>query len=117
MSNGIVVFIEHRDGVLNKTSLEAIAAAQSLTSGLQQTVSAVVLGAGMKNLAQEISAFDLTKVTYVNNEKLASYTPDAYTDAMEHVIRQLDPQLVVMPHTYLVQDFAPKLAARFQKSL
>jgi electron transfer flavoprotein alpha subunit len=36
---------------------------------------------------------------------------------MEKVIRQLDPQLVVMPHTYLVRDFAPKLAARFQKSL
>ncbi len=30
MSNGILVFIEHRNGVLNKTSLEAIAAAQSL---------------------------------------------------------------------------------------
>ena len=25
---------------------------------------------------------------------------------MEHVIRQLDPQLVVMPHTYLVRDHA-----------
>ncbi len=33
------------------------------------------------------------------------------------VVRKLDPQLVVMPHTYLVRDFAPKLAARFGKSL
>jgi electron transfer flavoprotein alpha subunit len=36
---------------------------------------------------------------------------------MEHVVKQLDPHLVVMPHTYLVRDFAPKLAARFGKSL
>jgi electron transfer flavoprotein alpha subunit len=36
---------------------------------------------------------------------------------MEQVVKKLDPQLVVMPHTYLVRDFAPKLAARFQKSL
>jgi electron transfer flavoprotein alpha subunit len=36
---------------------------------------------------------------------------------MEGVIRQVDPNLVVMPHTYLVRDYAPKLAARFQKSL
>jgi electron transfer flavoprotein alpha subunit len=117
MSNGIVVFIEHRDGVLNKTSLEAIAAAQDLAGGLAQPLTAAVLGSGMNNLAQEIAAFDLAKVTYANSEKLGSYTPDAYTDAMEHVIRQLDPQLVVMPHTYLVRDFAPKLAARFKKSL
>ncbi len=47
MSNGILVFIEHRNGVLNKTSLEAIAAAQGLGSQLQQPVSAVVLGADL----------------------------------------------------------------------
>ena len=45
MSQGILVFIEHRNGVLNKTSLEAIAVAQSLGSQLQQPVSAVLLGA------------------------------------------------------------------------
>lgn len=43
MSNGVLVFIEHRDGVLNKTSLEALAAGQMLGSQLQQPVSAVLL--------------------------------------------------------------------------
>src|SRR6185436_10725232 len=117
MSNGILVFIEHRDGVLNKTSLEAIAAAQSLASQLQQSVSAILLGSDVSALAQQIVGYDLAKVLSVNNAKLGKYTPDAYSEAMEHVIRQLDPQLVVMPHTYLVRDYAPKLAARFRKSL
>jgi electron transfer flavoprotein alpha subunit len=115
MSNGILSFIEHRAGVLNKTSLESLAAAQSFGSQLQQQVTAVVLGANA--IAAEIAAYDVAKVISAENEKLASYTPDAYTDAMEHVIRKLDPQFVVMPHTYLVRDYAPKLAARFQKSL
>jgi electron transfer flavoprotein alpha subunit len=117
MSNGILVFAEHRDGALNKTSFEAIAAAQSLGAQLQQTVTAVVLGSGANNLAQEIAAYDVTRVVYAENEKLANYTPDGYTDAMERVVRVLDPQYVVMPHTYLVRDFAPKLAARFGKGL
>jgi electron transfer flavoprotein alpha subunit len=117
MSNGVLVFIEHRDGVLNKTSLEAVAAAQSLGSQLQQPVSAVVPGSDPSALAQDIAAYDLAKVVKATNAKLSEYTPDAYTDAMENVVRQIDPQLVVMPHTYLVRDFAPKLAARFQKSL
>jgi electron transfer flavoprotein alpha subunit len=115
MSNGILVFIEHRDGVLNKTSLEAVAAAQSFGSELQQPVTAVVLGSN--SVAQEVAAYEISRVLYADHEKLTSYTPDAYTDAMEGVIRQVDPQLVVMPHTYLVRDYAPKLAARFQKSL
>ena len=117
MSNGILVFVEHRDGTINKTSFEAIAAAQGLSADLNQAVSGVVLGANVSALVQEVASYNLSKVVYAENAKLESYTPDAYTDAMEHVIRQVDPHLVVMPHTYLVRDFAPKLATRFQKSL
>lgn len=117
MSEGILVFIEHRNGALNKTSLEAIAAAQSLGSQLKQPISAVILGSDVSALAQEIANYDLAKIVSATNAKLAEYTPDGYTDAMERVVRQLDPQLIVMPHTYLVRDFAPKLAARFGKSL
>ena len=117
MSSGVLVFIEHRDGVLNKTSLEAIAASQDLASQLQQQVTAVIPGANVDSLANDIAAYDLAKVVKANNSKLAEYTPDGYSDAIERVVRRLDPQLVVMPHTYLVRDFAPKLAARFKKSL
>jgi len=117
MANGILVFIEHRDGVLNKTSVEAIAASQGLASQLQQQITAVIPGANVDALANDIAAYDLVKVVKATNSKLSEYTPDGYSDAMERVVRQLDPQLVVMPHTYLVRDFAPKLAARFKKSL
>jgi electron transfer flavoprotein alpha subunit len=117
MSSGVLVFIEHRDGVLNKTSLEAIAAAQGLASSSGQPVSAVLLGSDPGPLAQEIAGYELAKVIKATNAKLADYTPDGYSEAMERVVRELDPQLVVMPHTYLVRDFAPKLAARFGKSL
>jgi electron transfer flavoprotein alpha subunit len=117
MSNGILVFAEHRDGVLNKTTFEAIAAAQSLGAALGHPVSAVLLGSNVGTLAQEVGAFDLEKVYYADNEKLAEYTPDGYTDGMQEVIKTLGPQYVIMPHTYLVRDFAPKLAARFGKGL
>jgi len=117
MSSGILVFIEHRDGVANKASLEGIAAAQSLASQLQQSVTAVVLGADVNELAQQLAAYDIQKVVHAKNTKLADYTPDGYADAMERVVRQIDPALVLMTHTYLVRDFAPKLAARFSKAL
>jgi electron transfer flavoprotein alpha subunit len=117
MSNGILVFIEHKAGSLNKTSLEAIAAAQKLGSEIGQRVTAVVLGSGAQSLAQEIAAYDLTKVVNVDHPQLADYTPDAYASAMEQVVRALDPEYVLMSHTYLARDFAPKVAARFGKGL
>ena len=117
MSDGILVFAEHRAGAFNKTSFEAMAAAQSLGKELGQTVTAVVLGSGMEALALDLASYELSKVVYANHEKLAEYTPDGYTDAMEGVVRAVDPSYVIMPHTYLVRDYAPKLAARFGKGL
>jgi electron transfer flavoprotein alpha subunit len=117
MSNGILVFIEHKAGTLNKTSLEAIAAAQILGSDSGQKASAVVLGSGAQSLAQDIAAYELAKVVYADHPQLAEYTPDAYAAAMEQVVRAADPQYVIMSHTYLVRDFGPKLAARFGKGL
>jgi electron transfer flavoprotein alpha subunit len=117
MSKGILVFIEHRGGLANKSSLEAIAAAQALGADLHEAVTAVVLGAEVTSLAQEISGYNVEKVISATHAKLAEYTPDGYADAMEQVVRKLDPSFVFMTHTYLVRDFAPKLAARFGKSL
>jgi electron transfer flavoprotein alpha subunit len=117
MSKGILVFIEHKAGVLNKSSLEAIAAAQTLGAALQQKTTAVVPGHEAITLPQEIAAYDLESVLFATNEKLSEYTPDAYADAMEQVVKKVDPEFVFLTHTYQVRDFAPKLAARFGKSL
>ncbi len=116
MPNGILVFVEQREGAFNKTSFEAVAAAQGLGAALGQPVVAVVLSTDAA-LAQEIAGFDVSRVVSVENAKLNVYTPDAYADAMERAVRALDPHYVIMAHTYLVRDFAPKLAARFQKDV
>src|SRR5205085_4977298 len=110
MPNGILVFIEHRQGAINRTSFEAVAAAQQLSAATGQEVSAVVLSADSA-FAREVSSYKLARVVSAENAKLADYTPDAYVEAFEQVVRARDPQYVVFPHTYLVRDFAPKLAA------
>lgn len=116
MSN-ILVFIEHKDCVLNKTSIEALTAAQSIGKDLGLTVSAVIPCGKECVLAEEISSYDIEKVIVAKNEKLGTYTPDGYTDAWEQVIKNENPSYVVMAHTYQVRDFAPKLAARFGKEV
>jgi len=47
----------------------------------------------------------------------APYTADAYTAAVQELIRKESPQLVVFGHTYQTRDYAPKLAARFGRVL
>jgi electron transfer flavoprotein alpha subunit len=48
---------------------------------------------------------------------LEPYTPDGYTAALAPAIGELAPTLVLLPHTYQTRDFAPKLAARLDRSI
>ncbi len=113
----ILVFIEHKNCVLNKTSLEAIAAAQSLGNDLGLKVAAVIPCNTECALAQEIAGYDIEKVIVAKSDKLGIYTPDAYADAWEQVIKATNPQFIVMSHTYQVRDFAPKVATRLGREL
>jgi electron transfer flavoprotein alpha subunit len=113
----ILVFIEHKDCTLNKTSLEALAAAQAIGKDLGLPVTALIPCDKDCGLAQDIAQYAIEKVIVAKNENLGIYTPDAYADAWEQVIKATNPQYIVMSHTYQVRDFAPKVAARLGREV
>lgn len=117
MANGILVFIEHVDGKINKASYEAVRAAQLISAETGQTVSAVIFGNGIGSAAAEVAAKKLSTVYTVESDYLKSYTADGYSQAFRQIIEQLQPELVLMTHTYEVRDFAPKLAAGLRRAL
>jgi electron transfer flavoprotein alpha subunit len=115
MSEGILLFIEQRDGVLNRTSYEALVAAQGISAETGDKISAVVFGRGISNIATNVAGKKLAAVYTVEDDKLAEYTPGGYVAALKQVIEQLSPRLIIFSHTYQVRDFAPKLAAAMGK--
>jgi len=116
MSDTILTVIEQQQGKLNRMSWEALAAAQQIGGQLTKPVEAVVLGQGVRAVAEEVAAAQLDRVLLVEDALLQEYTPDAYSLALEQVIAAQQPRLVILPHTYQVRDFAPKLAAALQRS-
>jgi electron transfer flavoprotein alpha subunit len=117
MSEGILVFAEHQEGKLSRPTWEAVAAGQHLARQLGVSVSAVLLGHEVGPLASELAALELEEVLCVDSLLLASYTPEGYTEALAEVIRQQMPRMVIFSHTYLVRDFAPKLATSMRQAL
>src|SRR5713101_3134540 len=87
MMTMILVIAEQRDGKLNRTTWETIAAAQ------------------------------LTEVVTLESAALEPYTPDGFTAALQDAIARLPATHVLLPHTYQTRDFAPKLAARMDRAL
>jgi electron transfer flavoprotein alpha subunit len=91
-------------------SFETLAAAQQLAGELNTTASAAVLGQGVEALAADLAGKRLEKVYLVEHELLKEYTPDAYTSALRQLLAHVQPEYVLLPHTYQVRDFLPKLA-------
>jgi electron transfer flavoprotein alpha subunit len=110
MPDTILVVVEQREGKLNRVSWETLTAGQRLAADTGWTLEAAVVGNSVANLATEVAAKKVSKVYAVESSKLEPYTPDAFSAVLKQFIESKQPKLVLMPHTYQVRDFVPKLA-------
>jgi electron transfer flavoprotein alpha subunit len=114
----IVVITEQRDGKWNPVSFETLVAAQQIAAAQPGShIAAAVIGKGVQGLANELAANQLAEVLLLEHDLLERYTPDGFTIALRQAIAQMQPDLVVLPHTYQVRDYAPKLAASLGKGM
>jgi electron transfer flavoprotein alpha subunit len=111
----ILVIAEQRSGKLNRASWETVAAAQQLAP--EGPITIAVAGTGLQSIASELAAAQVTEVVTIEHASLEPYTPDGFTAALQAAIEQLSPSHVLLPHTYQTRDFAPKLAARMNRSI
>jgi electron transfer flavoprotein alpha subunit len=109
----VLVVMEQRGGVLNRMSMEALAAGQMLAVMVGGECSAALLSDG----AGGSDAGKAGKFYSVEHALLKVYTADGYVIALEQLVKKLAPSYVVFPHTYQVRDFAPALATRFGQVL
>src|SRR5262245_38685822 len=114
----ILVIAEQRGGKLNRATWEAIAGAQQLAAAQSnEPLSLLIISTNLAGLAAERAAAAAKEVVTIDDPALEPYTPDGYTAALQNAIAQLSPSVVVLPHTYQTRDFAPKLAARLDRSI
>ena len=114
----ILVIAEHRDGTLNRATLETIAAAQQASSAdAAAPIKVGVLGSGIAGVAAELAAADVAEVIAVDDPALKDYTADGFIMALQGLIEAEKPARVFFPHTYQTRDFAPALAARINRPL
>jgi electron transfer flavoprotein alpha subunit len=115
----ILVVAEKGAGKLNRASLEAVAAAQQLVSANAALgpITIAIAGHDLSAVTGELAAADVKGVVAADAEALATYTPDAFIQAMRQIIEQHAPQYVFFPHTYQTRDYVPTLAASLDRAL
>jgi len=117
MAGTILVVVEQREGKLNRVSWETLTAGQALAAETGWPLEAAVVGASVAALAREVATKKVDKVYALENAKLEPYTPDAFVGALKQWIAAKQPKLILMPHTYQVRDFVPKLATAMGRTV
>jgi electron transfer flavoprotein alpha subunit len=115
MAQGILVFIEERDGKVKKTSLEALAAARKLADTMQESVSALYIGSGDPSV--DLASFGADKVLRVQHELLAGYSTEGYCAALAQAAQQVDPRIILGSASSMGRDLLPRVAARLRVGL
>ncbi|GKV68923.1 electron transfer flavoprotein subunit alpha [Sporosarcina sp. NCCP-2716] len=115
MSKNVLVLGEAREGELRNVSFEAIAAAKQIAGG--GTITGLLIGDSVENLAQEMVQYGADRVITVEHADLKQYTSDGYSQAFMAVYEQESPDAVVMGHTALGKDLSPKIASKLGSGL
>jgi electron transfer flavoprotein alpha subunit len=114
MADTILVVVEQREGKLNRVSWETITAGQAIAAETGWTLEAAIAGTNVSAIASEVAQKKVSKVYDVESARLEPYTPDAFSHALKGFLQQHPAKLVLMPHTYQVRDFVPKLATAME---
>jgi len=114
MTDIILVVAEQREGKLNRVSWETITAGQAIAAQTGWTLEAAVVGSGIGAIAGEVATKKVAKVYDIESPRLEPYTPDAFAHALKEFLARHPARVVLMPHTYQVRDFVPKLATSLQ---
>src|SRR5712692_8619712 len=117
MSEKILVVVEQREGKLNRVSWETLVAGQSIAAETGWTLEAAAVGSGVASIASEIAGKKVAKVYDLESPALNPYTPDAFSAGLKQFLSSHQPKLVLMPHTYQVRDFIPKLATAMGRTV
>jgi len=117
MPDTILVVVEQREGKLNRVSWETITAGQAIAAATGWALEAAVVGSSVNSIASEVAGKKVAKVYDIESPKLEPYTPDAFAAGLKQFLESRQPKLVLMPHTYQVRDFVPKLATAMRRTV
>ncbi len=114
---GVFVFVQQVDSSITGVSFELIGKAKELAKDLATDVTAVLLGDKIKELVDELAFFGADRVIVIDDPALKEYTTEPYTHAMDCVIREFKPEVVLYGATSIGRDLAPRVSARVKTGL
>jgi electron transfer flavoprotein alpha subunit len=113
----IWIFLEQNDGELLGVSRELISKSRQLGDQTGWPVVGLLLGEGVKGLADDAFAFGADDVWLIEHPALENFTVDAYSQAAYAAVMEGSPSILFIGATPNGRDLAGRLAVRFKAGL
>ncbi len=114
---GVYVFAQQVDGVVESIAYELLGKAKDLAKDLSTDVTAVLLGSGIKGLADSLAEYGADKVIVVDDKELEVYRTEPYAHALASVINEYKPEIMLVGATAIGRDLGPRVSARVATGL
>lgn len=109
---GVYIFAQQVDNEISPIAYELLGKAKDLAADLGTEVTAVLLGAGVKALADSLAEYGADKVIVVDSPVLETYRTEPYTQALAAVINEYKPEIMLVGATAIGRDLGPRVSAR-----
>ncbi len=114
---GVYVFAQQVDNELSGIAFELLGKAKELAKDLNTDVTAMLLGSGIKGLADQLAEYGADKVIVVDDPELKEYRTEPYAHAVSSVINEYKPEIVLVGATAIGRDLGPRVSARVATGL
>ena len=117
MPGDVLVCGEMAEGGISQTTLELLGIGKNLKDDLGADLSVVLMGDEIGPVAGEIAFFGPDKVWKIDNPLFKDFHPDIWLDALENLCKEMKTSVILMGHTPIWIDVAPRLAFRLNTRL
>lgn len=114
---GVYVFAQQVDNEISSIAFELLGKAKDLAKDLNTEVTAVLLGSGVKGLADQLAEYGADKVIVVDDPELKDYRTEPYAHALSSVINKYKPEIMLVGATAIGRDLGPRVSARVATGL
>ena len=104
----VLVVAEQLNGSLDDVTFELLGKGRELADSLGGSLQAVLMGSGVKELANQLGAADT--VLLVDHPALANFNPETYSKALAEVVKSQQPGVTLVPYSSMGMDMASAIS-------
>jgi electron transfer flavoprotein alpha subunit len=114
---GVVVYLETTKENIEPVGLELLGIGKKLANDFGVELSAVLIGSNLNQVAEEAACFGADKIYEIEHRLFENFQPDVWVDALEKLCKEVKPKVLLMGHTVIGMDIAPRLAFKLNTPL